>query len=85
MKTSSRSAITFPGSTALPLEGPAVQQLMLSKGAALPLCHLDRSAAWRDLRFSGPFLEMFFNIESLAAVSFPTERKVFLSCHDSNM
>jgi hypothetical protein len=26
-----------------------------------PLCHLDRSAAkWRDLRFSGPFLEMFF-------------------------
>ena len=25
-----------------------------------PLCHLDRSAAqWRDLRFSGPFLEMF--------------------------
>jgi hypothetical protein len=24
------------------------------------LCHLDRSAAqWRDLRFSGPFLEMF--------------------------
>ena len=27
-----------------------------------PLCHLDRSAAqWRDLRFSGPFLEMFFD------------------------
>src|SRR5277367_3869848 len=26
-----------------------------------PLCHLDRSAAkWRDLRFSGPSLEMFF-------------------------
>jgi hypothetical protein len=26
------------------------------------LCHLDRSAAqWRDLRFSGPFLEMFFD------------------------
>jgi hypothetical protein len=25
------------------------------------LCHLDRSAAqWRDLRFDGPFLEMFF-------------------------
>ena len=24
-----------------------------------PLCHLDRSEAqWRDLRFSGPFLEM---------------------------
>src|ERR1700677_3947766 len=27
-----------------------------------PLCHLDRSAAqWRDLRFIGPFLEMFFS------------------------
>jgi hypothetical protein len=27
-----------------------------------PLCHLDRSEAqWRDLRFSGPFLEMFFD------------------------
>ncbi len=27
-----------------------------------PLCHLDRSAAqWRDLRFSCPFLEMFFD------------------------
>jgi hypothetical protein len=27
-----------------------------------PLCHLDRSAAyWRDLRFSGRFLEMFFD------------------------
>ena len=27
-----------------------------------PLCHLDRSAAqWRDLRFSGPPLEMFFD------------------------
>jgi hypothetical protein len=27
-----------------------------------PLCHLDRSAAkWRDLRFSGPFLGMFFD------------------------
>ena len=27
-----------------------------------PLCHLDRSAAqWRDLRFNGPFLEMFFD------------------------
>ena len=27
-----------------------------------PLCHLDRSVAqWRDLRFSGPFLEMFFD------------------------
>jgi hypothetical protein len=26
-----------------------------------PLCHLDRSEAQRrDLRFSGPFLEMFF-------------------------
>jgi hypothetical protein len=26
------------------------------------LCHLDRSAAqWRDLRFSGPFLEIFFD------------------------
>ena len=26
------------------------------------LCHLDRSEAqWRDLRFSGPFLEMFFS------------------------
>jgi hypothetical protein len=26
------------------------------------LCHLDRSAAkWRDLRFSGPFLEMFLD------------------------
>jgi hypothetical protein len=26
------------------------------------LCHLDRSVAqWRDLRFSGPFLEMFFD------------------------
>jgi hypothetical protein len=25
-------------------------------------CHPDRSAAqWRDLRFSGPFLEMFFD------------------------
>jgi hypothetical protein len=25
-----------------------------------PLCHLDRSAAkWRDLRFSGPFLDCF--------------------------
>jgi hypothetical protein len=29
-----------------------------------PLCHLDRSAAqWRDLRFSGPFLEIFFFAE----------------------
>jgi hypothetical protein len=27
-----------------------------------PLCHLDRSAAeWRDLRFDGPFLGMFFD------------------------
>ncbi len=27
-----------------------------------PLCHLDRSAAqWRDLRFSGPFLESVFD------------------------
>ena len=27
-----------------------------------PLCHLDRSAAqWRDLRFGGSFLEMFFD------------------------
>src|SRR6202789_1450374 len=27
-----------------------------------PLCHLDRSAAqWRDLRYSGPFMEMFFD------------------------
>jgi hypothetical protein len=27
-----------------------------------PLCHLDRSAAqWRDLRFSGLFVEMFFD------------------------
>jgi hypothetical protein len=27
-----------------------------------PLCHLDRSVAqWRDLRFSGPFLGMFFD------------------------
>jgi hypothetical protein len=27
-----------------------------------PLCHLDRSVAqWRDLRFSGAFLEMFFD------------------------
>ncbi len=27
-----------------------------------PLCHLDRSAAqWRDVRFSGPFLGMFFD------------------------
>jgi hypothetical protein len=27
-----------------------------------PLCHLDRSAAeWRDLRFSGPYLEIFFD------------------------
>jgi hypothetical protein len=26
------------------------------------LCHLDRSEAqWRDLRFSGPVLEMFFD------------------------
>jgi hypothetical protein len=26
------------------------------------LCHLDRSEAqWRDLRFSGSFLEMFFD------------------------
>jgi hypothetical protein len=34
-----------------------------------PLCHLDRSAAkWRDLRFSGPFMEMFFlRSEALAA------------------
>src|SRR5580658_7750695 len=32
-----------------------------------PLCHLDRSAAqWRDLRFSGPFLEMFSTEESWA-------------------
>ncbi len=30
-----------------------------------PLCHLDRSVAqWRDLRFSGPFLEMFFDRRS---------------------
>jgi hypothetical protein len=28
----------------------------------LPLCHLDRSEAqWRDLRFSGPLVEMFFD------------------------
>jgi hypothetical protein len=27
-----------------------------------PLCHLDRSEAkWRDLRFSGPLLDMFFD------------------------
>jgi hypothetical protein len=27
-----------------------------------PPCHRDRSEAqWRDLRFSGPFLEMFFD------------------------
>ena len=32
-------------------------------GSALPpLCHPDRSAAqWRDLRFGGPFVEMFFD------------------------
>jgi hypothetical protein len=31
-------------------------------GHGPPLCHLDRSAAqWRDLRSSGPFLEMFFD------------------------
>jgi hypothetical protein len=34
-----------------------------------PLCHLDRSAAkWRDLRFSGPFLGMFF-LRELASFS----------------
>jgi hypothetical protein len=33
----------------------------LSGSAFSLLCHLDRSAAqWRDLRFSGSFLEMFF-------------------------
>jgi hypothetical protein len=31
-----------------------------------PLCHLDRSAAkWRDLRFSGPFLELLINATNL--------------------
>jgi hypothetical protein len=35
-----------------------------------PLCHLDRSAAkWRDLRFSSPFLEMFFYRADLVAGS----------------
>jgi hypothetical protein len=38
------------------------QQLLFSGSALSPLCHPDRSAAqWRDLRFSGPFLEMFFD------------------------
>jgi hypothetical protein len=31
------------------------------------LCHLDRSAAqWRDLRFSGPFVEMCFSTGAFA-------------------
>jgi hypothetical protein len=56
------------------VEGPAVQRstqgdekrLLFSnysswKGHLSP-CHPDRSAAqWRDLRFSGPFLGMFFD------------------------
>jgi hypothetical protein len=39
--------------------------LMFAPGYNDPtLCHLDRSAAqWRDLRFSGPFLEMFLERE----------------------
>jgi hypothetical protein len=41
------------------------------------LCHLDRSAAkWRDLRFNGPFLEMFFDSVISTGVSMglrPTE------------
>jgi hypothetical protein len=36
------------------------------------LYHLDRSAAkWRDLRFSSPFLEMFFDRPRSGEVSFP--------------
>ncbi len=31
-----------------------------------PLCHPDRSEAeWRDLRFSGPLVEMFFDNQSV--------------------
>ena len=44
------------------VEGPAVQQPLPWQHPS-SLCHLDRSsegAQWRDLRFSGPFLEMFF-------------------------
>ena len=37
-----------------------------------PLCHLDRSAAqWRDLRFSGPFLEMCFRPRSHGPLAHP--------------
>ena len=38
------------------------KRLTFSGAAIPPPCHPDRSAAqWRDLRFGGPFLEMFFD------------------------
>src|SRR5580658_1176772 len=41
-----------------------------------PLCPLDRSAAqWRDLRFSGPFLGMFFDREESWAFGPPKVMK----------
>jgi hypothetical protein len=41
--------------------GPPVPQLSLWKRQLSP-CHPDRSVAnWRDLRFGGPFLDMFFD------------------------
>jgi hypothetical protein len=38
------------------------KRLLFSESASLPPCHLDRSAAeWRDLRFNGSPLGMFFD------------------------
>jgi len=38
------------------------KRLTFSGAAIPPPCHPDRSAAqWRDLRFDGSFLEMFFD------------------------
>jgi hypothetical protein len=38
------------------------KRLLFSGTAIPPPCHPDRSAAqWRDLRFGGSFLEMFFD------------------------
>jgi hypothetical protein len=43
------------------VEGSAVlPQRPIFRKSVRPFVHLDRSEAkWRDLRFSGPFLEMF--------------------------
>jgi hypothetical protein len=51
------------GRAVLPGRLVAGQPLALFGSAIPPLCHPDRNVVeWRDLRFVGPFQEMFFGL-----------------------